>query len=119
MPLGCDLEIVEPRCDAFVTDYFTEVEQAFIARSSDRFRAMALLWSAKESALKALRTGLTVDTRSVEVRLEGTTSLAWHSMTIQSSGGGVFSGLWHSQGEWIRTAAAGSNLAPEGLSLQF
>ena len=54
--MGCDLELAEPRSDAFVSDYFTVEEQALIARASanDRERLLALLWSAKESALKAL-----------------------------------------------------------------
>ena len=63
--MGCDLEIVEPRSDAFVADYFTVEEQALVARASaaDRDRLLALLWSAKESALKALHAGLRLDTR--------------------------------------------------------
>ena len=67
--IGCDLEIVEPRSDAFVADYFTIEEQALVARASaaDRDRILALLWSGKESALKALRAGLRLDTRSVIV----------------------------------------------------
>jgi len=32
--IGCDLEVVEPRSDAFVADYFTSEEQALIARAS-------------------------------------------------------------------------------------
>jgi 4'-phosphopantetheinyl transferase len=58
--LGCDLEIAEPRSDAFIADYFTIEEQALIARASaaDRPRLLALFWSAKESALKALHEGL-------------------------------------------------------------
>lgn len=69
--LGCDLEIVEPRSDAFLTDYFTTEEQSYVAGASadDRSRLLALFWSAKESALKALRTGLRRDTRSVVVGL--------------------------------------------------
>ena len=69
--LGCDLEIVEPRSDAFVSDYFTPEEQALVAKAhpADRFLLLALLWSTKESALKALRTGLRLDTRSVVVNL--------------------------------------------------
>jgi 4'-phosphopantetheinyl transferase len=68
--LGCDLEIVEPRSDAFVADYFTIEEQELVARTNpaDRFPLLALLWSAKESALKALREGLRLDTRSVAVK---------------------------------------------------
>ncbi len=67
--LGCDLEMVEPRSDAFVADYFTVQEQVLVARASaaDRDRLLALLWSAKESALKALGAGLRLDTRSVIV----------------------------------------------------
>ena len=67
--MGCDLEVVEPRSDAFVSDYFGVEEQALVARTpaADQPRLLALLWSAKESALKALRTGLRLDTRSVIV----------------------------------------------------
>src|SRR5208282_5095496 len=32
--IGCDLEVVEPRSDAFVADYFTIEEQALVARAS-------------------------------------------------------------------------------------
>lgn len=68
--LGCDLEIVEPRSDGFIADYFTTEEQELVARTNvaDRFQLLALLWSAKESALKALREGLRLDTRSVAVK---------------------------------------------------
>src|SRR5215471_6291127 len=62
-PLGCDLELIESRSDAFIGDYFGEKEQAFLAKGkgSDRDRFVTILWSAKESALKALRVGLRVD----------------------------------------------------------
>src|SRR5580704_18366898 len=65
MKLGCDLEIVEPRSDAFATDYFTPEEQSLGARvpRADRAAFLALLWSAKESALKAMGQGLRLDTR--------------------------------------------------------
>jgi 4'-phosphopantetheinyl transferase len=67
--LGCDLELVEPRSAAFVADYFVVAEQLRIAQASadDRPRLVTLFWSAKESALKALRAGLRLDTRSVMV----------------------------------------------------
>jgi 4'-phosphopantetheinyl transferase len=67
--LGCDLELVEPRSDSFIADYFAIEEQGRIAQASvgDRHRLVTLLWSAKESALKALRAGLRLDTRSVTV----------------------------------------------------
>ncbi len=73
VPLGCDIERVEPRSPGFVHDYFTAEEAAFIQRSPPATRPFlaTLLWSAKESALKVRRQGLRADTRSVEVHLAG------------------------------------------------
>jgi 4'-phosphopantetheinyl transferase len=70
--LGCDLEMVEPRSDAFVADYFTMEEQEVVRQAgpADRFALIALIWSAKESALKALHSGLRIDTRSLSVALD-------------------------------------------------
>jgi 4'-phosphopantetheinyl transferase len=69
---GCDLELVEDRDPVFVADYFSAEEQHFVQRVPAPYqcRTVTLIWSAKESALKALRTGLRLDTRSVAVRLD-------------------------------------------------
>ena len=69
--VGCDLELIEAHSDAFVADYFTSKEQAMIAQASadERDKLVTTMWSAKESALKALRLGLRADTRSVAVNL--------------------------------------------------
>jgi 4'-phosphopantetheinyl transferase len=67
--LGCDLEVIEPRSPAFIADYFTSEEQELIARAqADQAQLVTLLWSAKESVLKALGEGLRLDTRVVIVR---------------------------------------------------
>ncbi|MBV9608961.1 MAG: 4'-phosphopantetheinyl transferase superfamily protein, partial [Acidobacteria bacterium] len=70
--LGCDIEQIEPRSNSFLEDYFTVEEQSLLRRSNptDQWRLAALLWSAKESTLKALRVGLRLDTRCVRVTLE-------------------------------------------------
>ena len=67
--LGCDLELIELRTSLFIADYFTAEEAAFVMRTpADQRSCIAnLLWSAKESALKALGTGLRMDTRAVEI----------------------------------------------------
>jgi len=88
--MGCDLEMIEPRSDAFVADYFTLEEQALVARASaaDRDRLLALLWSGKESALKALRAGLRLDTRSVIV-IPCATSFdrnGWNELRVRYTG---------------------------------
>lgn len=108
--IGCDLEMVEPRSDAFVADYFTSEEQALIARApaDDRPRLLALLWSAKESALKALHEGLRLDTRSVIVSpLNPSYDLnGWSPVQVRYTGGQLFHGWWQLQRNILRTVVA-------------
>jgi 4'-phosphopantetheinyl transferase len=108
--IGCDLEVVEPRSDAFVADYFTVEEQALVASAStaDRTWLLALLWSAKESALKALREGLRLDTRSVIVNplAESFDLNGWSPMSVRYTGGQVFQGWWQNAGNVVRTVVA-------------
>ena len=122
--LGCDLEAIEPRSEAFVVDYFTSDEQALIARASaaDRLRLSTLFWSAKESALKALREGLRLDTRSATVSLPesvppsademGTAPTftecrsIWHPLEVHCASGQVFQGWWGQTGNLLQTVVA-------------
>jgi 4'-phosphopantetheinyl transferase len=129
--LGCDLEMIEPRSDAFVADYFTTEEQALVAQApaADRFRLLALLWSAKESALKALRAGLRLDTRSVIVgpidapgdqeqadthcgkdpTLTGGSQSdlrCWRPLQVRHTDGQTFHGWWQQAGILLRTVVA-------------
>lgn len=120
--LGCDLEIVEPRSDAFVAEYFTTTEQLFVAQASfaDRPRLLAMLWSAKESALKALHQGLRLDTRSVIVSSgDGVfDSHGWSPMQVRQADRRVFRGWWkHSDGV-VRTVVAAPPPNPP-VRLQF
>jgi 4'-phosphopantetheinyl transferase len=104
--VGCDLEAIEPRSDAFVADYFLECERAQIARepSDDRPRLTTLLWSAKESALKALHEGLRLDTRSVEAQPDlSSTGEEWRPVTVLGGEGRRFNGWWRGDGRVIRT----------------
>ncbi len=93
--LGCDVEAVAPRSEAFVSDYFTPAEAAWIREdAAERDVRATLVWSAKESALKALGEGLRMDTRSVEV--EGTRPTAageWASVRV-AGGDRAFAGWW-------------------------
>ena len=126
--LGCDLELVEPRSSAFVADYFSTEEQALVARacSPNRAALIALVWSAKESALKALRTGLRLDTRSVIVHLDATSlgdganlpgedstvafrqfeGRKWHPLSVGAENGERFQGHWQRAGNFLRTIVA-------------
>ena len=115
LEVGCDLELVEHRSRDFVADYFTPAEQALAhaARSEgDWQRLTNLIWSAKESALKVLRTGLRRDTRSVEVTLGEGSGDDWTPLTVSSAEGSTFYGWWRQYGSFILTTAAPEPLAP-------
>ncbi len=116
--LGCDLELVEPRSDLFVSDYFTAEEQALVARgtAANRPWLVTLLWSAKESALKALHEGLRRDTRSVIVRLADSIIPSnenrsldrsiWLPLEVHATGGEIFHGWWRQTGNRLRTVVS-------------
>lgn len=113
--LGCDVELVEPRSDNFVADYFTIEEQALVAHAPmlDRPSVMARLWSAKESALKALCVGLRFDTRSVIVIPCATSfdSNGWSQLRVRhigdhSTGVRIFHGWWQSADQIVRTVVS-------------
>jgi 4'-phosphopantetheinyl transferase len=112
--VGVDLEKIETRTETFVLDYFTPAECRLVETFHDETRAEAvtLIWSAKESMLKALGVGLRQDTRSVEVRaLRGIpyeTGVDWNKIEIGEPGteGHAWSAWWQLRGEYILTLAA-------------
>lgn len=107
--LGCDIELVESRSDGFVETYFTDAERERIecAGTGIRDLLVTMIWSAKESTLKALRTGLRADTRSVEVvdQKPGTGD-GWTAVRTIASGSGEFNGVWRRDGRFVQTIVA-------------
>ena len=127
--VGCDLELVESRSEGFIRDFLTAPEQDVVAAMPDvdsRDAAANLIWSAKESALKVLRTGLRADTRTVEVVIEdpeglrvghaGAGESRWRQLTVRTSKG-PFPGWWRRDGVFLLTVAASAGLVapPEVL----
>ncbi len=117
--LGFDLELIEPRSQSFIADYFTEEERAAIARALPRDRPLlvTLLWSAKESALKTLGMGLRLDTRSAVVNLADEPKLpqdhmdlgwdaSWRPLQVCVANGRRFDGWWQSDNDFVRTVTA-------------
>jgi 4'-phosphopantetheinyl transferase len=105
--IGCDVEIVEPRSDAFVRDYLTQAEQRLVGTAGPaRDMAANLIWSAKESALKVLTTGLRRDTRSVEVTVTDLNppERTWSALRVRTAEGAVFPGWWRRSGPFLVTA---------------
>ncbi len=119
--VGCDLEIVEPRSAAFVTDFLTPGEQAYLGSLPriDQDAHANLIWSAKESALKVLHTGLRRDTRSVEVTVGKASpdatgdgfSAGWAPLEVRTAEGGSFPGWWRRDGDFLVTVASVEPLA--------
>jgi 4'-phosphopantetheinyl transferase len=114
--LGCDLEIRELRDDSFVTDFFTANEQQLVKRAPacERPLAATLIWSAKESALKALKVGLRLPTVSLEVIF--TASIpgpgkytghqdgeVWSPLSVRCRGGRALTGWWRCANDMVRT----------------
>ncbi len=98
------------RADAFVADYFTPQEQSLVARAvaAERPALVTLLWSAKESALKALHEGLRLDTRSVTVDTSlGAPDLSgWSPLRVRHVAGSTFYGWWRATGCRVHTIVA-------------
>jgi len=102
--VGCDLELVEPRSAGFVADWFTPAEREYVAAAGQNDLVANLIWSAKESALKVLGTGLRRDTRSVEVSL-GELAPGWQPLTVTTAEGEQFPGWWRRSGAFVLTTA--------------
>lgn len=104
--IGCDLELVEPRSSRFVSDFFTPAEVRQV-EAGDRDLLANLIWSAKESSLKVLRTGLRRDTRTVEVALHEGDDGTWTPFTVAVDSGPIrHHGWWIRYGEFVLTVAA-------------
>jgi len=126
--LGCDLEMIERRSDAFTADYFTINERAMVERTlvENQPLLVTLLWSAKESALKALGTGLRLDTNCLEVNFIETLlphseqdrqdldfvptltidSDRWRPLHLRYCNTQVFGGWWRYTDTMVRTVVS-------------
>lgn len=109
VPLGCDVERVEARSEAFYADYFTTAEKIMTESAAwdDRARLATIVWSAKESVLKSLREGLRMDTRSVAVKcVQPAGAALWAHLAVVTETGQKFEGWWREEGGLVRTVVA-------------
>ncbi|GIV66054.1 MAG: hypothetical protein KatS3mg047_0447 [Bellilinea sp.] len=109
--IGIDLEWIEERHPAFLQDYFTGDEIVWVntGQPNEQAARTTLLWSAKEAALKALRLGLAVDTRMIEVRSAFENEMeSWQSLNYTSDlpeEGTHLIGWWQQRGNYMITLA--------------
>lgn len=103
-PLGADLERIEPRSPLLVDDYFTAGETALVAAGppGGRDRLITAIWCAKESALKARRTGLREDPRRMRVALgRAAPRDAWRPLDITVDGEPPLAGWWRDDDGYV------------------
>lgn len=87
--LGCDLEKVEIRSEGFIRDYFTDRERSLFDENYqgifDRDSYFTLLWSAKESVMKACLTGLSIPAKNIELKeIKGFKADNWSEISMKN-----------------------------------
>ena len=117
---GCDLERIEARGSAFLGDYFTQEEVSLVEHrpADERLALITLMWSAKESALKALREGLRLDTRCFTVNLGPELPVfsvfnqdGWGRLRVTYKNVHSFDGRWRVETDFVRTVVSDTPFA--------
>lgn len=118
---GCDAEVIARRSERFIEDYFTshEYESVRCAPGEERDVLSTLIWSAKESTMKALGEGLRRDTRSIATSfVPGAGEGDWSRFEAECTVSGKrFSGWWRRFDDHILTIAFGGLDAPPPVRL--
>jgi len=130
--VGIDLEKIEARPAGFFEAYFTPPENAYLRNCPPESlpEVLTLFWSARESVLKALRKGLSLDTRQVEIRLvegDGSFLSGWQRFSVAGNvikdsipapwGPWVWAGWWQVYQGYILTLAAACQVGELGQRL--
>ena len=103
--VGCDLEVVEPRSDAFVREWLAASEQALVAglAGDARDRAVNTLWTAKEAVAKVRREGLRLDVRHAVVDAQSP-GPGWRTLRVHLDGDST-AGWWREEPGWVMSVA--------------
>ena len=108
--IGCDMERIEERGRSFEETFFTAAELRLLKHWPTQHRdcLVTLIWSAKESVLKSLRTGLKADTRRVEIFDPGVLpSDTWQALTARDELTKLtYHGWWRNYKGMIHTVVA-------------
>lgn len=107
---GADIEYIERRHPAFVNDFFTSAEIERVRRAPPLVQPLltTAIWSAKEAALKSIRRGLTVDTRSIICLPDEPVTGGWAPVKVICApelNATVHYGWWRRIGRFVLTLA--------------
>jgi 4'-phosphopantetheinyl transferase len=114
---GCDLELIEPRSEAFIREWLAASEQRLVGDCAGDGRALLAnaIWTAKEAAAKVRREGLRLDVRDAAVTLAHTPSEAggWRRLRVDWDGGATTAaGWWRTEPGWVMAVAGEPACAP-------
>lgn len=118
--IGCDIERIEARGPEFASTFFTMTERDRIAAAyRDVHDALVTAtWCAKESVLKALRTGLRRDTYDVEVTAQVDQEInRWNRIVAATVDAGAFDGWWRSDNGSV-VCIVGRDLSDEPVTVK-
>jgi 4'-phosphopantetheinyl transferase len=112
--IGCDLELVEPRSDAFVREWLAVPEQQLVRGCEESLRPLIanLVWTAKEAAAKVRREGLRLDVRGAAVTVpdaacRGALGDRWEPLRVDwPDGAGATAGWCRAEPGWVMSIAA-------------
>lgn len=110
--IGCDLELVEPRSEAFIADYFSDRERECIRKDPPFFSN--LLWCVKESVMKARGEGMRIHPGRIEVEVDGQANEGgWHKALARLNPGGIiYPGCWRRERDFIWAVVFVKNSKP-------
>jgi 4'-phosphopantetheinyl transferase len=99
--IGCDLELIEPRSEAFIADYFSDRERDLIRKDPPLFSN--LLWCVKESVMKAAGEGMRIHPGRMEVDIREEVNARL------SPEGIVYQGCWGKENGFVWTVVSVKN----------
>jgi 4'-phosphopantetheinyl transferase len=107
---GCDIELIEPRSDAFVREWLSPPEQRLISFCDAQQRELVanLIWTGKEAAAKVRREGLRLDLRRAVVTVADpcVPAARWHPLEVEwDDGHATTSGWWRVEEGWVMAVA--------------
>lgn len=94
--IGCDLELIEPRSDAFIREWLDAGERHIVEDTSTAVRPLLVnaIWSAKEAATKVRREGLRLNVRHAAVSLAPANDNGWDAARVDWRDGSSAAGWW-------------------------
>lgn len=103
--IGCDIELIEPRSPAFLSDYFLEKELETLSKvpGGQKDLYANLIWCVKESVMKATGEGMRLHPRKILVEIPEPVSLeGWNPAYAQvDSRAASFKGEWGREGDSV------------------